>query len=142
MPRKSNKKRVIAGKGTVASARLRVLSGQVTYRGNPKHKLHPNLKHPGIEPGGNRSRSVCDKVKSLDLSQKEASALLKEGVRKGLVSATSTKKFPNFIWAVSSRGQPYEAKQSKDKAGEYYGYPLLGDEDQRFLKALKARWSA
>ena len=102
MPRKSNKKRAIAREGTVDPARLRELSGQVTYRGNPKHKLNPSPSHPGIKPGGNLSRSVCDHDATLDRSRNDASELLKEGVRKGLVSATSTKKFPNFIWAKSS----------------------------------------
>ena len=66
--------------------------------------------------------SLCDDVEIF--SKAKAMQLLKEGIRRGLVSQSLRNGSPQNIWAVTSNGVPVEAQLENVTLGIYHGYPM------------------
>lgn len=109
--------RRVAGERAV----LEALADRVTYAGNPVHKRNPG--DFGLDPPAapRRDKSLCDEVRIFTRS--EAGALLRAGVRMGLISEASREGWPQNIWAVVD-GVPLEAQLENVTLGTYHGYPL------------------
>ena len=114
--------------------RLKTLAAAVRYSGNPEHKRNPGdfgLTPPfGPRPG----KTLCDAAGILQ--RLEALRLLREGVRRGLISDRGG-AFPQNIWAVSPQGIPLEAQLEGD--GAYHGYPMPALDP--FRERVLDRWA-
>ncbi len=121
-----------------AKADLERLAKAVQYGGNGEHKRNPGdfgLPPPlGPRPG----KTLCDGANIF--KRKLALKLLKEGIRRGLVSEQARNGFPQNIWAVSEEGVPLEAQLENRKTGAYHGYPML--EDDAFREKVIEKWGA
>ncbi len=108
-------------------AELLRLSRQVGYGGNPEHKRNPG--DFGLTPpaGPRADKSLCDEVGIF--RRQEALRLLREGIRRGLISAhlisaQGVNAFPQNVWAVTDDGRPLEAQLENQTRGTYHGYPM------------------
>lgn len=115
---------------------LQKLVDLVKYGGNPEHK-----KNPGdfglMPPSQTRAdKSLCDIVGIF--SKKEATRLLKDGVKRGLVSEQMRNGYPQNIWAVTNGGWPLEAQLENAETGTYHGYPM--NETDPFRNEVLRRW--
>ncbi|MCU0571494.1 MAG: hypothetical protein MUC41_00715 [Syntrophobacteraceae bacterium] len=112
------------------------LVGIVKYGGNPEHKKNPG--DFGLMPPSQprADKSLCDVVGIF--SKKEATRLLKEGVKKGLVSEQMRNGFPQNIWAVTENGCPLEAQLENAEVGIYHGYPMY--ETDPLCEEVLMRW--
>jgi len=108
----------------------------VTYGGSPEHKRNPG--DFGLTPptSPRRDKTLCDGV--LIFQKAAALKLLKEGVRRGLVSQQIRNGFPQNIWAVSAEGVPLEAQLENAGIGTYHGYPM--PEDDAFRDKVTQKW--
>lgn len=115
---------------------LEDLAGRVRYGGNPEHKKNPG--DFGLTPPAQARphKTLCDAVHIV--SRTEAEALLKEGLRKGLISEQMNNEWPKHVWAVTNAGRPVEAVRESGDGGVYHGYPMQSHDPlcQRVLE----RW--
>lgn len=105
--------------------RLEQLTKKVRYGGNPEHKRNPgdfNLSPPS---NPRQAKTLCDEVGIF--KRADALALLKEGLRRGLVSVQERNGWPQNIWAVVN-GRSLQAMLENAEQGTYHGYPLQEDE--------------
>ncbi|WP_041793624.1 hypothetical protein [Pararhodospirillum photometricum] len=134
----NNPKRRIVSEGAVSSDELRRVLGEARYGGSALHKRRPGdykLK-PAVNPRPNKS--VCDDLRSVLL--REAQGLLKEGIRRGLVSAFETGGFPKYVWAVDAHNEPYEAKVGEDEK-TYHGYRLSEENEPDMRDLVLSEWN-
>lgn len=116
-------------------ARLDQLSKAVGYGGNPEHKRNPgDFGLPLI--GRRQGKSLCDDAGIL--TRKEAKRLLREGVRRGVVSVQERNGWPQNVWAVSDGGHVVEAMLENSELGTYHGYKL--PDSDPFAGDVLARW--
>lgn len=115
---------------------LRSLAERVNYGGNPEHKRHPG--DFGLTPPSQPrpDKTLCDAVKIF--SRAEAARLLKDGVRKGLISEIERNGYPQNVWAVTEDGCPLEAQLENEATGAYHGYPM--PESDPFREEVLERW--
>jgi hypothetical protein len=102
--------------------RLATLAELVKYGGKPDHKKNPGDfgLHP---PAGPRlNKSLCDVIGVF--KKREALELLKEGVRRGMISNQVRNGWPKQIWSMTSDGTPLESQLENAVLGTYHGYPL------------------
>lgn len=107
---------------TRSDSELAILAERVTYGGNPEHKIDPGdfgLTPPAI-PWADKSK--CDSVGVLD--SHTALRLLREGVRRGLVSKQVRGDFPQTVWSVTDCGAPVEGQLENQHKRVYHGYPM------------------
>ena len=138
---KFNEKKKFREESNGGGLPLDELSKMVRYGGNPEHKRNPgdfNLTPPAAPRA---AKSLCDSAGIFTL--KEASRLLIEGVKHGLVSAqVNSKGFPQNIWSVlvcdNGRIIPLESQLENPYKGTYHGYPLP-ETDPMYKKVLK-KW--
>ena len=98
------------------------LIAEVRYGGNPEHKRNP--RDFGLNPP---SRPRPDKTLCEDVAvntKAQALELLREGVKKGLVSRQMRGAYPQNIWSVTDEGEPLEAQLDNEEQGSYHGYPM------------------
>jgi len=101
---------------------LEVLLKRVHYGGNSEHKSNPG--DFGLEPPSSprADKTLCDGTGILEWSK--AVALLREGIRRGLISVQERNGLPQNIWAVTDVGIPLEAQLENQDTGTYHGYPM------------------
>ena len=102
---------------------LEQLAEKATYGGNPGHKRNPGdfgLQPPSIPRQG---KSLCDDAEIL--TRREAESLLREGIRRGLVSVQERNGWPQYVWAVTANFVAVEAMLENAQTGTYHGYPML-----------------
>lgn len=127
------KRRIACGQ---AQEDLDRLASRVVYRGNAAHKRNPGdfgLAPPlGPRPG----KTLCDLAGIFNLAL--AQQLLRDGVRRGLVSQQGGAAIPQNIWAVSADGVPLEAQLENAGDASYHGYPMpVAD---AFREKVLAKW--
>jgi hypothetical protein len=115
---------------------LKALAKSVSYAGNPEHKINPGdfgLTPPSLPQA---DKTKCDIVEVF--LRKEAIRLLKDGVRKGLISEQVRNGYPQNIWAVTEDGWPMEAQLENPQKGTYHGYPMT--QADPFHEEVLAKW--
>ena len=115
---------------------LELLASKVTYTGNPAHKRNPgnfDLSPPSQPREG---KTLCDGTGVTKSSVAET--LLKEGLRRGLISAQERNGWPKNIWAVHEN-TPMEAMLENAETGTYHGYPLQCDDP--LCRQVIERWN-
>lgn len=114
------------------------LVAEVCYGGNPEHKRNPRdfRLTPPLRP--RPDKTLCDDVAVTTRSQ--ALGLLRQGVKKGLVSEQMRGAYPQNIWAVTDEGQPLEAQLESAEQGTYHGYPM--PESDPFREQVLDLWRA
>src|SRR5262245_29378489 len=124
----ANPKRRLDRAPTTEPERLTLarLADQVTYEGNPVHKRNPG--DFGLESfsGPRQGKTLCDGAKIF--SKAAALDLLRQGLRRGLISVQRRNGWPQNVWALSDDGIPLEAMLTNRGTGEYHGYPLLSND--------------
>lgn len=117
--------------------KLERLAQMVCYRGNPEHKRNPG--DFGLTPPAcaKRSKMLCDDAGVF--SRETANRLLREGVKRGLVSKQERNGFPQNIWAVTEDKVPLEAQLENEQTGAYHGYPM--DAKDRLFPDVCVRWN-
>lgn len=117
--------------------RLERLAEKVRYGGNPEHKRNPgdfNLSPPS---NPRQAKTLCDEVGIF--KRAEALAVLREGLRRGLVSIQERNGWPQNIWAVVN-GRSLQAMLENAEQGTYHGYPL--QEDEPLADEVLKRWES
>ena len=101
---------------------LNELASKVSYTRNPAHKRNPG--DFGLNPPSQprEGKTLCDGAGIV--TRGVAEALLRRGVRLGLVSVQVRKGWPQNVWAVHDRNIPVEAMLENPETGTYHGYPL------------------
>ncbi len=109
----------------------------VSYSGNPEHKRNPG--DYGLTPPSQPrpDKTLCDIVQIMKKS--ESLELLRNGIRKGLLSERFCNGFPQNIWAVTNEGYPLEAQLENEFTGAYHGYPM--PDNDPFREKVIARWN-
>jgi hypothetical protein len=117
--------RRIAPTGRISATDLGALANRLTYGGSSYHKLRAN--DYGLTPPSSPRphKSPCDDVR--DVPKAEARRLLREGLRRGMVSALARGGVPKYVWAVARDGLVFEAKTHPPDT-VYHGYRLLEDD--------------
>ncbi len=133
-----NPKRKLLSPAEVAVrvAELEALTSRVRYGGNPEHKKNPG--DFGLVPPSDprQGKSLCDVAKIF--KRNEAQELLREGLRKGLVSDRMVGDWPKNVWAVTDDGFAMEAQLENPELGTYHGYPMP-ETDPLSLEVIR-RW--
>jgi len=132
-----NNKRRLAALEDWPGARLEKLAREISYGGNPEHKLRPNDFDLTPPSGARRGKSLCDSVGVF--TRKEAVKLLRKGVDCGLISKQMQNNWPQNIWTVHD-GRVLEAQLEQSETGTYHGYPL--QDGDPFSEVVLTRWIA
>ena len=116
---------------------LERLAGMVRYGGNPEHKRNPG--DFGLTPPAcaTRFKTLCDDASVF--TRQTAEALLREGIRRGLISEQTRNGFPQNVWAVAANGTLLEAQLENAQTGAYHGYPMR--EGDWLIRGVQARWN-
>jgi hypothetical protein len=121
MPRESfNPKGALHDAAMLSPAQVDYWAEAARYSGNPEHKRNPGdfgLTPPAAARIG---KTLCDKVGIF--SRNTALDLLREGLRRGLVSRQQRDGWPQNVWAITPAGEPLEAQLEGD--GVYHGCPM------------------
>ncbi len=81
-------------------------------------------------------KTLCDAKRPLPKA--EAEQLLKEGLKRGMISQAGSEAWPKNVWAVDDEGEVFEAQLENPAQGVYHGYPLpLNDE---FRGVILSEW--
>ena len=112
------------------------LATRATYGGNPEHKKNPGdfKLSPPTRP--RPDKSLCDGVSIF--KRADAEALLKAGIRRGLVSEQYRGNWPQNVWSVTEGGVPVEGQLENEEIGSYHGYPMQTDDP--LWDAVIERW--
>ncbi len=132
-----NPKRRLRGTPLPPAERDRLLDA-ASYAGNPAHKRNPG--DFGLTPPSSPrpDKTLCDPTGVLERGS--ALRLLREGIRRGMVSAGSGAgaRFPRNIWAVDDEGVAFEAQLENPERGTYHGYPMPSTDP--FRTRVLERW--
>jgi hypothetical protein len=71
-------------------------------------------------------------------TRKEALALLRKGIKSGLVSDRFTGLWPKNVWSVMDDGIPLEAQLESSEQGSYHGYPM--QKEDPFCEEVIKQW--
>ena len=112
------------------------LVSSVKYGGNPEHKRNPGDFHLNPPAQPRADKTLCDAVGIFDKSK--ALRLLREGLRRGLISEQTRGEFPQNVWSVTGEGNPLEAQLENRIQGIYHGYPMPLNDDFRY--EVLRRW--
>jgi len=140
-PRRSfNPKRQLARPPQSAEERqyLAELAARACYGGNPEHKSNPG--DFGLDPPSQprQGKTLCDGAGIF--TRAIAEGLVREGIRRGLVSQAGRGEWPKNVWAVTAGGVPVEAMLENRETGTYHGYPMP-DHDPLSAQVLE-RWTS
>ena len=126
-----NPKRRLAAKDSWTAGERAERAKKALYGGNPEHKIRPG--DYGLPQTTNRyqNKTLCDADRKF--LKAEAEELLKEGLRKGMISVQKRNEWPQNVWAVSADQQVFEAQLENQDNGTYHGYPLPESDDFRLL---------
>jgi hypothetical protein len=72
------------------------------------------------------------------LPKAEATALLRAGFERGMVSERRAGAWPQNVWAVDDYGEAFEAQLENREIGTYHGYPM--PDDDPFKVVIVREW--
>ncbi|MEQ8558915.1 MAG: hypothetical protein RIB03_11410 [Henriciella sp.] len=122
-----NPKRKLVPKDQLSAEELNRMADDAVYGGNPEHKK--NGADYGLDPPSSprKSKALCDGKRQI--AKTEATQLLKDGFRRGLISVQRRGNWPQNVWSISSDNEPFEAQLENQLTGAYHGYPIPRDDD-------------
>lgn len=128
--------RDVAAAEATTKAERETLAKTIRYTGSAFHKL--KAADYGLTPprSPRPSKSACDDRRAIPL--REATALFRKGILKGMFSPPPDGGLPKYVWAVDDQSEVYEAKIGGDGT-EYHGY-RLGDDDQDMRRLVLKEW--
>lgn len=132
----NNPKRRIAPCGSLSDDDRLALANKAVYVGSAHHKRTPG--DYGFQPPINPrpSKSLCDDL--IVISKAEACQLLKDGIRKGLVSSLRiNESLPKYVWSVDQDRHVFEAKLGADG---YHGYRLDREQEKDMHDLVLTEW--
>lgn len=131
-----NPKRKLADLARYDPGQLKQLAERARYGGSPEHKMRPN--DYGLTPNRGRraGKSLCDVER--EFPKADAERLLKEGMKRAMVSQQAHNGWPQNVWAVMN-GTAFEAQLENREHGVYHGYPMPADDD--FQKVVVEEWA-
>lgn len=133
----NNPKRRIVGQGRIPDVELDALTVRVRYGGSTHHKRNAG-DYRFIPPSNPRgSKSLCDDLRVILM--REAASLMKNGIKKGMVSEILPDGYPKYIWAVDDHDEPYEAKRGDDGC-TYHGYRLNEANESLMRELVLDEW--
>ncbi len=123
---------------TVPAAELKRIASIAQYGSSANHKLRPG--DYGFTPPSNPrpSKSPCDDLRQV--LKLEATKLLREGIRRGMVSRIEPNHVPKYVWAVDQRGEVYEAKTKPGQETTCHGY-RLGEDERQMRAEVLSEWN-
>ena len=141
MPRRRNKRPVTyRQKRKIAHSlepdELEQLASRISYIGKADHKSNPGDFDLAPSYTKCSDKSLCDDTGLLTV--KACLRLLRQGIRRGLISETPDGAFPQNVWAVTEEGIPVEAALSNRTQGWYHGYPIPATDP--FHDTIIGRW--
>lgn len=130
------RKLLTAAQASARADELEKLAQRAGYGGNPEHKKNPG--DFGLMPPSDprQGKSLCDVAKIF--KRDDAEKLLREGLRKGLVSDRMSGEWPKNVWSVTADGLALEAQLENPALGSYHGYPMP-ETDPLSLEVIR-RW--
>lgn len=134
---RNNRKRQIV-EPKPAQRILNGLARRIRYIGSPYHKRNPG--DFGLTPPSQPrpDKTLCDGSGIFKVA--EAQKMLREGARRGMVSADPGQNgYPKHIWAVTADNMVLEAKYNNEGPGNYHGYPLF--ERDPFRRVVLNCWN-
>jgi hypothetical protein len=132
------KRRIDVVTDAAAQRELVALSRRARYGGSPQHKRNPG-DFGLVPPADPRpDKTLCDDAGVL--RRGVAENLLREGMRRGIVSRQRRGGWPQNIWAVTAEGAALEAQLENPASGAYHGYPMPVADPLR--AEVVRRWSA
>ena len=139
MPKRqgNNPKRRIVSIDKIDRDAMDRLVDEAQYTGSPYHKRRPadyGFDHP-VSPRPHKS--VCAGNRSLKI--REAKALFRDGIKRGMFSDFRGDRLPKYVWAVDSNGHAYEAKLERNSPN-YHGYELENADAMR--RVVIDEWKA
>lgn len=135
--KKFNMKRRIAPRDSFPVTSIEYWGRAVHYGGNPEHKKNPG--DFGLNPPASprRGKSLCDTAHVIQRAG--ALELLREGIKRQLVSVAKVGDWPRNIWAVTDQGTALEAQLENAETGTYHGYPM--PDSDPFADEIRSRWA-
>ncbi len=124
---------MLAPAGVVGEDELERMAEKARYSPSPYHKSELS---GGRSSAPRPDKTVCDVPAPIDC--REAAALLKAGILRGMISAQVRQGWPQNVWAVDDGGIVYEAQLGNAGNGEYHGYPMKADDD--FTRVVRKEW--
>ena len=130
-------KKVVACMSDLDESELECMASEVQYHPSEFHKTLEALQRWNLSsPGRRRGKMACPDTGPVS-SRKRVVRLLKEAIRRGMVSRARRDSWPNRVWAIGPDDGVYEAKLTK--AGLYHAFPLRGP--SAFVRHLRIEWS-
>jgi hypothetical protein len=121
-----------------AQADLDRWARDVRYGGNPEHKNNPGDFGLPRLTSPRADKTLCDLAGAF--SRQQALDLLRQGIRRGLVSEQIRNGYPQNVWAITEDGIPLEAQLENRENGTYHGYPMASNDP--FRGKVFEKWSA
>ena len=115
---------------------LEQLAGRVSYIGKGDHKRNPGDFDLAPSYTKSSEKSLCDDTGLFTV--RACLRLLRQGIRRGLVSEATDGDFPKNVWAVAPNGMPIEAALSNRTQGVYHAYPI--HDTDPFHDTIIGRW--
>ncbi|MSP67746.1 MAG: hypothetical protein EXQ96_06545 [Alphaproteobacteria bacterium] len=114
---------------------MKLLSQRVKYEGSAAHKRNQGDFSCPPPRGPRPDKTLCDG--GAIFQKAVAVSLLRDGLRRGLVSAHWRGEWPQNVWAMID-GKPLQADLSNREQGIYHGYPM--DSANPLGEAVLERW--
>lgn len=134
--RKFNSNRKLRNLCDIDEQCLETYAQKLCYTGNPCHKRNPG--DYGLQPPAapRPDKTLCDSTGIY--RRADAEQLLREGLKRRLISAEDRHGMPSIIWAMTDTGIPVEARLDSSN-GSYHGYPL--QQNDPIARVIEDLWA-
>lgn len=113
---------------------LDTLAERARYGPNRHHK---RKMFDGCAGSARLDKTLCDGAWAN--TQQKSEALLREGIRRGMISEQTHNAWPQNVWAVDQQNEVYQANLTNSGTGEYHGFPIRGEGS--FLSLIRSEWA-
>ena len=127
---------MVASAGEFDQDTLEQMAQDARYRPSPYHKSDPAAWGLSGPSQYRPDKTVCEG--SGITCCRDATELLKSGIRCGMVSKQKRGNWPQNVWAVDAEGIVYEAQLTNPGLVEYHGYPMK--DGDRFAEFVRTEW--
>ena len=111
------------------------LADTALFRPNRNHK---RKMFDGSAGSARVDKTLCDGAWAN--TQERSEGLLREGIRRGMVSQQVREAWPQNVWAVDERKEVYQANLTNSGTGEYHGFPIR--DEGSFRSLIRREWAA